>query len=324
MTSSIILLFDLNVEMRMYHNKAFPLGIIKANIKNYDLWLCNKLINCVNWSSGSFDSFEEDIWSQKEGLTFSQNIYFAPPSILYEGINIIELNKSMLRSGSYVLGAYNEYHIPRKRDYNSTNFNHDYILFGFDDNDCTFKSAAYLEDMSYSLFDIKYEHYLNGVIDNKIKKTYVNYYKIDNTFIPKIDIQFIRQNLENYLSSGRNLNCVSSKEVYGIDVWIELAKYVESAGNILDFRFGRACMEHHGLMLKRIQTLLKNQYIANETIKKEYADIYYKTKIVHNLFIKYNISKERELLKRIISLLKTVVDDERRVIKLLIDDIDAK
>lgn len=112
-----------------------------------------------------------------------------------------------------------------------------------------------------------------GIIKANIK-TYVNYYKIDDNFIPKIDIQFIRQNLENYLLSRKNLNYVSSKKVYGIDVWIELAKYVESAGDILDFRFGRACMEHHGLMLKRIQTLLKNQYTANETIEKEYTDIY--------------------------------------------------
>lgn len=105
-----------------------------------------------------------------------------------------------------------------------------------------------------------------------------------------------------------NFNEVEKKH-NAVKVYVVLIKYVKSAGDILDFRFGRACMEHHGLMLKQIQTLLKNKYIANETIEKEYADIYCKTKIVHNIFIKYNISKERELLKRIISLLKTVVND---------------
>mgnify|MGYP003379219240 FL=1 len=41
----VLLPFKLDVEMRMYHNKSFSLGIIKANINDYDIWLCNKLIN---------------------------------------------------------------------------------------------------------------------------------------------------------------------------------------------------------------------------------------------------------------------------------------
>lgn len=32
----VVLPFELDVEMRMYHNKSFPLGIIKANIDEYD------------------------------------------------------------------------------------------------------------------------------------------------------------------------------------------------------------------------------------------------------------------------------------------------
>lgn len=39
----VLLPFELDVEMRMYHNKSFPLGIIKANINDYDIWLCKKL-----------------------------------------------------------------------------------------------------------------------------------------------------------------------------------------------------------------------------------------------------------------------------------------
>lgn len=44
--NSCILPFTIDVEMRGYHNRAFPLGVIKANISDYDIWLCNKLINC--------------------------------------------------------------------------------------------------------------------------------------------------------------------------------------------------------------------------------------------------------------------------------------
>lgn len=47
MTSKLVLPFEIDVEMRAYQNKAFPFGIIKANLENYYIWLCGKLINCV-------------------------------------------------------------------------------------------------------------------------------------------------------------------------------------------------------------------------------------------------------------------------------------
>ena len=39
-----ILPFSVDVEMRTFQNKAFPLGAFKANMPDYDIWLCNKLI----------------------------------------------------------------------------------------------------------------------------------------------------------------------------------------------------------------------------------------------------------------------------------------
>lgn len=322
MKDKILLPFEIDVEMRTYQYIAFPLGIIKANLKDYDIWLCGKLINCVKWSSGVFESFEEDLWSVRDGLMFSQNIYLAPQSLNYSGIDIFTLNKSMLQNGFYITGLYDEYYIPGKNAYNEFNFNHDYVIFGYNDIECTFKSASYLTDKTYGYFNIKYGDYLNAVINNDISQTNLNYYMINSNFRPNIDILSIRIKLEDYLFSRRNASNAISNAVFGIDVWLELAKYVENAEDGLDARFGRFCMEHHGLMFKRIQTLQKNGYFVDETVEKEYEDIYFKTKMVHNLFIKYNVSKNRDLLLRISNILRAVVSDERRVIKLLIDNLD--
>lgn len=68
-----LLPFTIDVEMRAYHNRSFPMGIIKANIADYDVWLCNKLINCVCYGSDYIlNTFENDIWSEKEGLTHTE------------------------------------------------------------------------------------------------------------------------------------------------------------------------------------------------------------------------------------------------------------
>lgn len=42
-----ILPFTIDVELRTYHNTAFPLGAIKATIKDYEIWLCSNYINCI-------------------------------------------------------------------------------------------------------------------------------------------------------------------------------------------------------------------------------------------------------------------------------------
>lgn len=90
-------------------------------------------------------------------------------------------------------------------------------------------------------------------IKNDISKTNLNYYKINTDFIPRIDISSIKSKLEDYLFSRRNVNCTVANEIFGIDVWLELAKYFELVEKSLDFHLGRVCMEHHGAMLKRIQ-----------------------------------------------------------------------
>lgn len=99
MIPKLVLPFEIDVEMRVYQNKTFPFGIIRANLENYYIWLCGKLINCVRWGSGAFDSFDEDLWSVRDGLTFSQNIYSTPQSMSYNGFDIISFNKSMLQNG---------------------------------------------------------------------------------------------------------------------------------------------------------------------------------------------------------------------------------
>jgi len=70
-----LLPFTIDVEIKAYHNKSFSLGIIKANIADYDVWLCNKLINCICDENNLIETIDDDLWSEKEGLTYIEFIY---------------------------------------------------------------------------------------------------------------------------------------------------------------------------------------------------------------------------------------------------------
>lgn len=212
--------------------------------------------------------------------------------------------------------------------YENTNkyfdFNHDYVIFGYDEKKKVFKSAAYLNDGSYSCYDIEYNDYFEAVTKNIVNKTSINYYLINSNYIAQIDIETIKSKLNDYLHSKLNGDESTSGEIFGLSVWDKMTEYVLTVDDELDVRYSRAYMEHHSLMLKRIQTLLKYKYIKNNSLEKEYQDIFSNTRKVQNMFIKYNISKNRDLLSIISDTLRMVTCAERRAIKLLIDDIDTK
>lgn len=307
--------FCIDVEMKMYHNKSFPLGIIKANIKDYDTWLSSKFINCV-CRGNVFDSVEEDVWSVNEGLTFSQGMWLEPTAFSVKGFNLLEFNKNMLEKENYITGIYNEFYIPQKKSFNVSNFDHDYLIFGFDDEQKVFKSAGYLKNGDYSLFDISYDDYYQSVIGATSKKIGLNFYKIDSQFVPKIDIAAVKNKLRCYLESSLDEN----GNVYGVEVWERLAQYVINNDEI-DIRYGRVYMEHHGVMLNRMKTFIKLGYNINDEIENKYFQIYSMTQRVHNMFLKYNLSPNKELQFRISDIIKRVTLDERRVIKQLVNNL---
>ena len=56
------------------------------------------------------------------------------------------LNKEMLDNGHYINGSFNDYYIPRKSAYRQFDFNHDYLLLGYDDERGVFHSVGYLDN----------------------------------------------------------------------------------------------------------------------------------------------------------------------------------
>lgn len=322
--NGFLLPFELNVEIRTYHNKAFPLGIIKANIDEYDKWICNKFINCI-YRNNSFDSMDDDVWSVNDGAVFIQNMWVSPSTLTLGGIDVIKLNENMLQEGNYITGLYNEFYIPSKGPYQKENFIHDYVIFGYDKDDKVFKSAAYLDDKQYRFFDIRYDDYLKAVTSNSISKTNLNYIKVNREFSCDLKMDKIIDTIDNYINSRRSSAAVPSvgDEKYGIDVWNKLAEYIQTCTTpILDYRFGRVYMEHHNLMMQRLLFLKKAKYICCDDILREYKEqIVANAQLVHNLFIKYNISKKESVLSQMIKIVKESVIREEKIMSTILNMI---
>lgn len=323
-TNYVSLPYEINVEMKTYQSRAFPLGIMKANVDDYDTWLCNKLINSYYAPKEvTFDSYEADLWPVREGLAFEQKMLLSPDLFACKGIDLIELIRYMLRDGYYIYGTYNEFYIPGKSCYQKNNNDHDYILFGYDDRAKVFKSAGYLEDNRYAYFDIAYEAYFHSIVWSKADRITLNAHKIDKSYIPQLNIKHIKEKLENYLFS-RLEDHGSSEWIYGIDGWDCFDEYMGIASESLDLRYSRLYIEHRGIMCKRIHKLTECSYVSDGAIEERYrSQIYSRAQMVHHMFIKYNLTHNKELFARILQMIREINDQERKIIAELLVQLDS-
>lgn len=101
-----------------------------------------------------------------------------------------------------------------------------------------------------------------------------------------------------------------------------MAEYVLCASEKLDLRFGRVYMEHRGIMVNRIQMLKDLSYIADEGIVEEYRDnVYEKAQGIHNMFIKFNLTKDKEVLLLMSKTILEINHIERKIIEKLVNQL---
>ncbi len=321
-----LLPFTIDVEMRAYHNRSFPLGIVKANIADYDVWLCNKLINCViNPNDYVINTFENDIWSEKDGLTHTEIVSLKREEFNQKNPDIIAKNKEMLEKGIYITGGYDEFFIPGKRPYQKRHFNHDYVIFGYDEEERGFKSAAYMEDRSYRFYDITYEDYHNSIAKSEYN-FYVCYRKIDKSYVPNVDIVHLKKKIENYLLSREDDYASNRQAYFGMEAWEKFREYVQENGDDrLDNRFARIYMEHRNIMVKRMRKLNEMGFINDCSLTEEYhRNVYLPAQAVHDLFIKYNLTRDHKVRQRILGTIQKTNENEERIISRMLEGMKVE
>lgn len=318
MKSIAVLPYNIDVEMRTYQKQAFPLGIAKANIKNYDVWLCGKLIQNrynANNTSQFFDMCDEDLLSEHDGFLTTQCLTATALNSLANPQELIKNNKDTIDQGCYISGAFDEFYIPKKWPFRKFHFAHDYLIYGYNDLLEVFYSAGYLENGRYDYFNISYNDYLLGVYSQHISDTYINYHKVNSSYRADLNPPIIQEGLQYYTNSNYTDTEDSLDTIYGIEAWRMLAKYVSDNKNAtLDVRYGRLFMEYRYVMLERIRVLTKLEVIVDKRIANDYYNLVYsRARIVFSLFLKYNCSHKPDILSRLINLIHDTIQHELKI-----------
>lgn len=311
----IMLPYEIEVESVAYQSEAFALGMIKPNIQHYDQWLSTKYINFM--FDGNFVLYGEDLLSIKDGLCIK-----TAWNMIYEAFqafcpDLIQKNKQMLEQGYYILGTFDEFYIPGKFGYKNRHRTDSYLIYGYDDDSGVFKAAGYLDNGKYECYDITYNNYHASIACCKTQNPYhqLEYIHINSEYRTEINISRIKTQLTDILnSSGQTYPRLNTR--LGIQAGKYFEEYISEVSEI-DMRYMRTYLEHKSLMDYRIKYLLKNGYIANETIFSSYAEVFQRASQAFNIYLEYLQSGNADLRKQMLILIKEANEKEPAIIELL-------
>ena len=306
--------------MKNYQLKAFELGIIEANEDTVKPWIYNRYINQLYMiKDRRFTYTNYDRWHAAEGVTECQKLCVKSEMLTSEcGIDIINLIHEMLDTGHYVFGRYNEYCIPQKKSYHTRYYVHDFIIYGYDEVEQVYYSAGYLADGKYKPFTIGFEDFYDALKTITTEKLNFHFIKYKNGIDNRIDIRMIYEDLYDYLHSINRRNIVNKDKIFGIDCEYVFVDYLEQLNSseapyLIDMRHPKFFAEMKMLMCERLIHLEENSYVA-KGVSELYGDVQKKAELICMLSLKYNATKDKNLLQKIINYQSEIINSEREIV----------
>ncbi|MBQ7673164.1 MAG: hypothetical protein IJT36_01365 [Alphaproteobacteria bacterium] len=322
----VVLPIEEKPAIRCYHNMAFPLSIIQGCSKYFGKdctpWLIGKYQNCVYYTNSPGNDYGiciDDWWGWEEGVLIHQCIELLPELIKSLNAPPLDIVKHMIKNGCYVSGGLNEKYIPGKSAFGRYDYHHDYLVYGYDDDENVLYSIGYLSQRKYVPFKIKYVDFSCAIDDNLQPKKSFEIWKYNSEYEFNINIPRIRTCFTDYYNSTTSYG-KREKALYGFEANDHLKEYIRKFTSInnrkeIDDRYTRAFMEHKKMVLlcaKSLQSILEFSVDPLKSVYEKSCSIFY-------LSIKYNIGKDINEITRICNLFDEIVQIEQKTIKNIID-----
>ena len=189
------------------------------------------------------------------------------------------------------------------------------------------KAAGYLDNARYDIYDIPYDAYCDSITLCDTDEVTLYFHYVDNQYAPTLPIADIRCKLEDILLSKPNLPHYEgeSEKIYGIAGMKLFQRYLmDFSQDKLDLRNSRTYTEYFQYMYSRLQVLAHAGYLGDDNwISNYYNDLVKPSLLIHNMCVKYNIRRNKEVLTHAGDMIQTVNMREIDYIKRLIEKLDS-
>ena len=251
-------------------------------------------------------------------------------------INIAEFVKKCIDTNVYVNLDLNEYYIPDRDNWNKKPYDHENLIFGYDNNDSLFHIMGYKGGKPY-YSKVTYDDFLKAysgctppVFHERNKIELIRYNYCD--FQHKEDINAIHLGLSDYLTSydsrTRNRQIIQNDLdlIFGISIYDCILSNNENMKYFFDdIRISHFLMEHKKLMKQRVCFLFTRGYIANcdyIDLSSIFEEIYETSLTVRNLVLRNLIQGNVNTSSKICSLMIEMEKKEQKGISNLIKAIE--
>lgn len=326
-----ILDLEKNVWIRTYQIRNFELGLLQSRTP----WIYSKYINCY-YDSKALGIFNhctpEGRYFSKSNAMLVQKFKFDKSILMIDSSYFVQWARNLLIHSWYIMGYFDEYYIPARLYYKEKHFRHPMLVYGYDDNLKLFYAIGYTNKRKYESFTLTYDEFISSIkVDfDREKQDYekVNIFriefeafKVNPDFDFKFDLRQIYTSIMDYIHSTDSCNFRRKGLVYGIDCEREFINYLNrQKGELLDERYSRFFMELKEMMVIRLK-YLNDEQITSQQVLDEYKGICELQKNIHLMFLKYNISKNEDIIDRIVSKVSEIIEKERELLPIISEEI---
>jgi len=302
-----------------FQRRAFELSAFQANGQDIIEWLYGKYLNCMYTPilREKFNYTRYDNWFVGENATLVSKIKFNVSTFKKLKIDLIQFVCEMLDNDNYIFGYYDEFYIPNKIAYESHHFRHDFMIYGYDNYKRKFLSIGYTINRNYEKFEFTFEQFVESIYEMQDNSLTLHFCKINKKIKFETNIKELYGELDDFLHSRNRRPLSDIGRVYGLDAEREYINYIKSfieTKEQIDVRFSRLFMELKNLMLVRLQYINANVCKLRDDIFVEYQEIVDSARVIHCLFMKYNILRNTDDLVKTITYQNNIINKEQEVL----------
>lgn len=331
-----------------YTQYAHMLAILNSYPSTED-WIFNNYINL--WGERPKDnpdglSIRFGSWcTMKDCPYFKMNFYDKDSFDL----NVVEFIVSEINSGYYLNISYDPYYIMDSDAYNKMHYDHQMLIYGYDNESKVFYIADFFKSSKYTFMTSSFDSVKNAV-NSALKLERFSCVEIkfcDTTY--EFSNYILYNSLNSFLCSRlRSENHIYREKDESMNIGVTEAQGLSEGlytfgienYNLLKFTLTRilndkidfydmkplyVIFDHKVIMCERLRYLAKKGIISyNDSINDKYDNVKNISRINYQVFIKFLITKNYKLIGEIIDNLNKMESLEKEALTYLIEKVSEK
>lgn len=342
------------VEIGAWAEQNFLFGVLMEQETGWD-WIVNQFIQLrgSHYMRYAWNDIDSSITFYPYGIhQLTPNIfdlcpyinkYTIPKSMILANYKNFHLFAKLAIHQKFYLSTFLDQFF-REDKHGNYGFHHPSFIYGYDDKLKKVYLADNFEKGKYGTKVITYEQLDRAfeLVTGDMWEVSVFLYKAV-PYKHQFSSRYVKEQIEDYLKPGQGV-CYLNRTIcpesfhrdeeymnevfFGIDCYKLLFSYLEavlenSAEYVdNDWRSFVLLCDHKYLMIRRYEYMVRNGYMREDiALHKGLKDLEQECRILRNMFIKYTITDETDIIKRMIERIKGVKEADERHMKLFLDRI---